>query len=50
MAKGLELMIIFITHLSTFDSKIFLSLKIMDFENVPLTKVLHIYVIKGMNA
>jgi hypothetical protein len=25
-------------------------LKIMDFENVALTKVVHIYVIKGMNA
>jgi hypothetical protein len=22
----------------------------MDFENVPLTKIVHIYVIKGMNA
>jgi hypothetical protein len=50
-AKGLELMkIVFITHLNTFGSKMFLSLKIMDFENVALTKVVHIYVIKVMNA
>jgi hypothetical protein len=50
-AKGLELMkIIFITNFSTFDSKMFLSLKIMDFENVALTKKIHIYVIEGMNA
>jgi hypothetical protein len=38
-AKGLELMkIIFITHLSTFASKVFLTLKIMDFESVALEK------------
>jgi hypothetical protein len=38
-AKGLELKkIVFITNLSTFDSKVLLTLKIMDFENVPLTK------------
>jgi hypothetical protein len=50
-AKGLELMkIIFMPHLNTFDTKVFLSLKIMDFENVTLTKIIHIYVIKGMNA
>jgi hypothetical protein len=28
----------------------FFTLKIMDFENVPLIKVVHIYVIKGMNV
>jgi hypothetical protein len=50
-AKGLELMkIIFITNLNTFGSKVLLTLKIMDFENVPLTKVANIYVIEGMNA
>jgi hypothetical protein len=50
-AKGLELLkIIFITHLNTFDSKVFLTLKIMDFENVALTKVVLVYVIEGMNA
>jgi cephalosporin-C deacetylase-like acetyl esterase len=50
-AKGLELMnYFFITHLNTFDSKVFLTLKIMDFENVALTKVVHIYVIKDMNS
>jgi hypothetical protein len=49
--KGLELMIFFyITHLNTFGSKVFLTFKIMDFENVALTKVVHTYVIKGMNA
>jgi len=49
--KGLELMkIVFIAHLSTFGSKVILTLKIMDFENVALTKVVHIYVIEGRNA
>ncbi len=49
--KGLELMkIVFITLLSTFGSKVLLILKIMGFENVPLIKVVHNYVIKGMNA
>jgi len=49
--KGLELMkIIFITNFSTLGSKMFLTLKIMDFENVPLTKVVHVYVIEDMNA
>jgi hypothetical protein len=34
-AKGLELMkIVFITHLNKFSSKVFLILKVMDFENV----------------
>jgi len=28
----------------------FLTLKIMDFENVSLTKIIHIYVIEGMNV
>jgi len=50
-AKELELMIFFfITHLCTFASKVFLTLKIMDFENMPLTNVVHIYMIEGMNA
>jgi hypothetical protein len=50
-AKGLELMkTSFITYLNTFGSKMFLTLKIMDLENVFSTKVIHIYVIKGMNA
>jgi hypothetical protein len=50
-AKGLELMIFFfITNFSTFGSNVLLTLKIMDFENVTLTKVLHIYMIEGMNA
>jgi len=50
-AKGLEIInIVFITHLNTFGSKVLLTLKIMDFENVVLTKVIHIYVMEGMNA
>jgi hypothetical protein len=40
----------FITHLNTFGSDLFFTLKIIDFENVILTKVIHIYVIKGTNA
>ncbi len=40
--KGLELMnFFFINHSNTFGSKVFLTLKIMDFENVPLTKIVH---------
>jgi hypothetical protein len=42
--------IVFITNLSTFGSKMLLTLKIMDFEIVGLTKVVHMYVIEGMNA
>jgi hypothetical protein len=42
--------IVFITHLNTFGSKVFLTLEIMDFESVVLTKVIHIYVIEGMGA
>jgi hypothetical protein len=50
-AKGLELIkIVFIAHLSSFGSKMFLTLKIMDFENVSLTKVVYIYAIEVMNA
>ncbi len=42
--------IVYITNFSTFGSNMFLTLKIMDFENVASTKVVHIYVIEGMNA
>jgi hypothetical protein len=42
--------IVFIIDLSTFGPKVFLIVKIMDFENVPLTKVVHVYVVEGMNA
>jgi hypothetical protein len=39
-AKKLEwIKIIYITDLNTFGSKMFLTLKIKDFENVPLTKL-----------
>jgi hypothetical protein len=49
--KGLELMkIVFIIDLNTFSSDVFLTLKIMDFENVTLIEVVHIYMIEGMNA
>jgi hypothetical protein len=37
--------IVSITHLNKFGSKVFFTLKIMDFENVALTKVVQIYVI-----
>ncbi len=50
-AKELELMkIVFTTNLNTFGSKMFLTLKIMDFENVFLIKVIHVYVIEGLNS
>jgi hypothetical protein len=50
-AKGFKLPILFlIINLNTFGSKVFLTLKIMDFGNVFLTKVVHVYMIKGMNA
>jgi hypothetical protein len=42
--------IVFVTHLNSFGSKVFLTLKIMGFESVALTKVVHVYVIEGMNA
>jgi len=49
--NGLELMIIaFITHLSKFGSNMFLTLKTMDLENLPLIKVVQTYVIEDMNA
>jgi len=41
---------IIITNLNTFGSKVFLTLKIIKFENVFLTKVIHAYVIKGMTT
>jgi hypothetical protein len=41
--KGIELKkMIFIIHLSMFSSKVFLTLKIMDFENVPSIKFIHV--------
>jgi hypothetical protein len=50
-AQGFEVMkIVFITNLSTFGSKVFLTLKITNFENVSLTKVIHVHVIEGMNC
>jgi hypothetical protein len=50
-AKEFELInFLFIIDLSTFGSKVFLTLKITDFENMPLTKIIHVYIIKGMNT
>jgi hypothetical protein len=49
--KGYELMkIIFFIDLGIFVSNMFFTLKIMDFENVALTRVVHVYVIKNMNV
>jgi hypothetical protein len=42
--------IVLIINFSTFDSNVLLTPKIMDFKNVALIKVVHIYVIEGMNA
>jgi hypothetical protein len=36
-----------LTHLSMFGSKLFLTLKIMDFENVTLVRSVDIYAIKA---
>ncbi len=41
---------VFIIDLKTFGLNMFLTLKIVDFENVALTKVVHIYVVEGVNA
>jgi hypothetical protein len=50
-AKELKLMnLFFITHFTKFGSKVFLTMKIMDFENVTLTKVVDICAIENMNA
>jgi hypothetical protein len=50
-AKSYRFMkIVFITNLNTFGSEVLLTFKNMDFENVTLTKVVHNYVIHGMNA
>jgi hypothetical protein len=50
-AKKIELMnYFFVTHLNTCGSKMVLTLKIMDFENMTLRKIIHIYVIEDMNA
>jgi len=41
---------IFTTHLSTFGSNMLLTLKIMNFENDFIIKVIHFYVVKNLNA
>jgi hypothetical protein len=48
--KGLELMKINLIDLNTFGSNVLLTLKILNFVNVTLTKVVHIYVIISMNV
>jgi hypothetical protein len=50
MQKDLNYWIFFITNLSTFGSKVILTLKIMDFENVFVKNIVHVYMIEGMNA
>jgi hypothetical protein len=48
--KRFELIeIICISNLNTFNSTMLLTLKMMNFKNVILTKIIHIYVIKNMN-
>jgi hypothetical protein len=42
--------VVFINYVNTFGSKMFLIIKIMDFENVFSTKIVHVYIIKGTNA
>ncbi len=50
-AKGFKLMkIIFITDFNIFGSKVFLTLKIKDFENMLLTQVVYVCMIENMNA
>jgi hypothetical protein len=46
--KGIDF--IFIIYLNTFGLIVLFILKVMNFENVALTNVVHIYRIKGMNA
>ncbi len=49
--KGLELLkIAFKTNLNTFGSSMFLTLKIINSENVALTKVVHIYVMESRDT
>ncbi len=49
--KALEIdKIHFKTHLNIFVSNVYLTLKIMNFENVSLTKVIHFCIIQNMNA
>jgi hypothetical protein len=49
--KELKLLkFVFTTHLNAFDSIVHLIFKIMDFDDVTWTKVIHFYVVKNMNA
>jgi hypothetical protein len=50
--KGIKIdEVFFTTHLNIFCSNMFLvKLKIKNFEDVVLTKVIHFYVVKSMNA
>jgi hypothetical protein len=40
----------FTTHFGTFDSNLYLALKIMNFEDVSLTKKIQFYVVQSMDA
>jgi hypothetical protein len=40
----------FTTHFGTFESNLLLALKIMNLEDVSLTKKIHFYVVKSMDA
>jgi hypothetical protein len=48
--KKIELQMLLYTFNMFHGSNVLLTLKIMDFQNVALTKVVHIYVIHNMNA
>jgi len=48
--KDYNTFIIFKTVKQIMTPKMLLTLKVMDFQNVALTKVAHIYMIEGMNA
>jgi len=39
---------LFVTHIYTFHSKVFLTFQITKFDDVSLTKVVHFYMAKGM--
>ncbi len=50
-AKGVEInkKNLFVTHIYTFGSNMLLAFSITNFDNVFLTKVVHFYMVKGMD-
>jgi hypothetical protein len=40
---------LFVTHIYTFGSNMLLALEIINFDDVSLTKVVHFYMVKGMD-